>query len=91
MPVPPSGCCNLGMRCGWRGAALQGEPWPAAIAGHVLDPMAHQQEQQRLVLERFQREVSDGLQRMIVYSQCAWCMVVFTGAPCTGRAEHCTT
>jgi len=35
---------------------LQGEPWPSAIAGHQLDPMAQQQEQQRMMLERFQKE-----------------------------------
>lgn len=36
---------------------LQGETWQAVIKGHELDPMAQQQDQQRLMLERFQREV----------------------------------
>eukprot|EP00775_Hariotina_reticulata_P010064 gene10064-10219_t len=35
---------------------LDGEPWPAAIHGHELDPITQQQDQQRLLLERFQRE-----------------------------------
>jgi hypothetical protein len=39
---------------------LQGEPWAAVIKGHELDPMTQQQDQQRLMLERFQREVSPG-------------------------------
>lgn len=34
-----------------------GEPWPAAIKGHEPDALTQQQEQQRLMLERFQREV----------------------------------
>jgi hypothetical protein len=38
--------------------ALQGEPWPSAIKGHELDPFARQKEQQRILLERFQVEVS---------------------------------
>ncbi len=33
-----------------------GEPWPSAMAGHALDPLAAQQDQQRLLLERFQQE-----------------------------------
>ena len=32
----------------------QGEPWPGVIKGHALDPMKQQQDQQRLLLERFQ-------------------------------------
>lgn len=36
---------------------LQGETWPAVLRGHELDPMTAQQDQQRLLLERFQREV----------------------------------
>lgn len=42
--------------CGCR-CRLQGETWPAVLRGHELDPMAQQQDQQRLMLERFQREV----------------------------------
>lgn len=38
----------------------QGETWQAVIRGHEVDPMAQQQDQQRLMLERFQREVSSG-------------------------------
>lgn len=34
-----------------------GAPWPAAIAGHEADALTRQREQQRLLLERFQREV----------------------------------
>jgi hypothetical protein len=34
-----------------------GEPWPAVIRGHEVDVLTQQQEQQRLMLERFQREV----------------------------------
>jgi len=37
-----------------------GEPWPAVIQGHEVDPVTQQQEQQRLMLERFQREVCSG-------------------------------
>lgn len=33
-----------------------GETWQAVIKGHELDPMSQQQDQQRLLLERFQRE-----------------------------------
>ncbi len=35
----------------------QGEPWTAALAGHTVDPLKQQEEQQRLMLERFQEEV----------------------------------
>jgi hypothetical protein len=38
-------------------SGAQGETWQAVIKGHELDPMAQQQDQQRLLLERFQREV----------------------------------
>jgi hypothetical protein len=34
----------------------QGEPWPSALVGHALDAAAAQQDQQRLLLERFQVE-----------------------------------
>lgn len=34
-----------------------GDPWPAVIKGHEVDPLTQQKEQQRLMLERFQREV----------------------------------
>lgn len=37
---------------------VQGETWQAVIQGHEVDPMSQQQDQQRLLLERFQREVS---------------------------------
>lgn len=37
--------------------AEQGEPWIAALAGHHVDPLKQQAEQQRLMLERFQQEV----------------------------------
>ena len=36
---------------------LQGEPWPAAFVGHEVDPLTQQEEQRRLMLERFQQEV----------------------------------
>jgi len=37
----------------------KGQPWPSAIAGHApLDPLKTEQEKQRLMLERFQEEVS---------------------------------
>ena len=36
----------------------QGEPWVAALAGHNVDPLKQQEEQQRLMLERFQEEVT---------------------------------
>lgn len=36
----------------------QGQPWTAALAGHDVDPVKQQEEQQRLMLERFQQEVS---------------------------------
>lgn len=36
----------------------RGETWPAVLKGHELDPLTQQQDQQRLLLERFQREVS---------------------------------
>ena len=36
--------------------AQQGEPWPSAFQGHSFDEIAKQQEQQRLMLERFQLE-----------------------------------
>lgn len=42
-------------------ACLQGEPWQAVIKGHELDMLAQQQDQQRLLLERFQREVCSAL------------------------------
>lgn len=35
----------------------QGESWVAALAGHNVDPLKQQEEQQRLMLERFQEEV----------------------------------
>ena len=38
-------------------AVEQGEPWIAALAGHHVDPLKQQAEQQRLMLERFQHEV----------------------------------
>ena len=38
-------------------AGEQGEPWIAALAGHHVDPLKQQAEQQRLMLERFQQEV----------------------------------
>ena len=41
-----------GARC-----IYQGEPWMAALAGHHVDPLKQQAEQQRLMLERFQQEV----------------------------------
>ena len=34
-----------------------GQPWPSVIKGHEADPVTQQQDQQRLMLERFQREV----------------------------------
>eukprot|EP00882_Tetradesmus_deserticola_P008802 GHRQ01009286.1.p1 GENE.GHRQ01009286.1~~GHRQ01009286.1.p1 ORF type:complete len:161 (+),score=43.85 GHRQ01009286.1:348-830(+) len=34
----------------------QGEPWLAVLQGHELDPAKQQEDQQRLLLERFQRE-----------------------------------
>lgn len=34
----------------------QGDPWPSAIKGHEVDVVTRQQEQQRLMLERFQQE-----------------------------------
>ncbi|KAG1676385.1 hypothetical protein FOA52_001180 [Chlamydomonas sp. UWO 241] len=36
--------------------AAVGEPWPAAFAGHVSDAGAQESDQQRLMLERFQKE-----------------------------------
>lgn len=36
--------------------AEKGEPWTAALAGHSVDPLKQQEEQQRLMLERFQQE-----------------------------------
>jgi hypothetical protein len=39
---------------------LQGEPWLAVLQGHELDPVKQQEDQQRLLLERFQREVRVG-------------------------------
>ncbi|GFR49668.1 hypothetical protein Agub_g11814, partial [Astrephomene gubernaculifera] len=33
-----------------------GEPWPSALSGHLLDPVAQQADTQRLMLERFQVE-----------------------------------
>ncbi|KAL3146301.1 hypothetical protein ABBQ32_003000 [Trebouxia sp. C0010 RCD-2024] len=36
--------------------AEKGEPWIAALAGHHVDPLKQQAEQQRLMLERFQQE-----------------------------------
>jgi hypothetical protein len=36
---------------------VQGEPWLAVLQGHELDPVKQQEDQQRLLLERFQREV----------------------------------
>lgn len=38
--------------------AAQGEPWPAVIVGHEADPMTQEEDTKRLMLERFQREVS---------------------------------
>lgn len=39
----------------------QGQPWTAALAGHDVDPIKQQEEQQRLMLERFQQEVITGI------------------------------
>ncbi|KAK9810591.1 hypothetical protein WJX73_002905 [Symbiochloris irregularis] len=36
--------------------AQEGEPWPCALAGHEIDAVQQQQDQQRLMLERFQTE-----------------------------------
>lgn len=47
---------------------LQGETWQAVIKGHELDPMSQQQDQQRLLLERFQREVRPGVS--------SWCLAM---------------
>jgi hypothetical protein len=44
-------------KLGAASVCFQGETWQAVIKGHELDPMSQQQDQQRLLLERFQREV----------------------------------
>ena len=38
----------------------QGEPWGSAIVGHEINPVEQQEEQKRLMLERFQVEVISG-------------------------------
>lgn len=52
---------------------LQGETWQAVIKGHELDPMSQQQDQQRLLLERFQREVRALEWRNWCVWQCSCC------------------
>ena len=47
----------------------QGDPWPSAIKGHEMDVVTQQAEQQRLMLERFQREVRA---RAHVQLACVW-------------------
>lgn len=37
--------------------ATKGETWPAALRGHALDAASTEEEQKRLMLERFQQEV----------------------------------
>lgn len=49
--------CKRGNAIGLAGE--QGEPWIAALAGHHVDPLKQQAEQQRLMLERFQQEVPE--------------------------------
>lgn len=41
-----------------------GDPWPSVIKGHEVDVATQQAEQQRLMLERFQREVGVCMCRM---------------------------
>ena len=36
--------------------SLPGDPWPCALRGHESDPTTQQDEQRRLMLERFQTE-----------------------------------
>mmetsp|Transcript_10917 Transcript_10917/g.32472 ORF Transcript_10917/g.32472 Transcript_10917/m.32472 type:complete len:160 (-) Transcript_10917:78-557(-) len=36
--------------------SAEGEPWPSAFAGHAIDAKTQQEDQQRLMLERFQME-----------------------------------
>ena len=63
--------------------AAAGEPWRCAIAGHELDAVAEQRDTQRLMLERFQREV-----RLVVFCVvclfvlCALCFVCFLCVRC---------
>lgn len=37
---------------------MQRETWPSALAGHTLDQTEQEGERKRLLLERFQEEVS---------------------------------
>lgn len=44
---------------------VQGQPWKAALAGHEIDPLQAESEQQRLLLERFQEEVTHSICHLI--------------------------
>ena len=48
---------------------MQGEPWTSAIAGHDINPLQAESETKRLLLERFQEEVSP----------CSSCIHAFAG------------
>ncbi len=64
----------------------QGEPWTAALAGHTVDPVKQQEEQQRLMLERFQEEVYSCTHRYVTVS--VWpglSAAIITFAPHTGE------
>ncbi len=50
----------------------QGEPWRSALRGHELDPVTQQQDQQRLMLERFQNEVRAGRETELLRVCCVW-------------------
>jgi hypothetical protein len=41
------------------GIPAQGETWGSPFKGHEMDVLTQQQEQQRLLLERFQQEVRE--------------------------------
>lgn len=60
-------------------SSVQGEPWQAVIKGHELDPLTQQQDQQRLLLERFQQEVWGMLAAV---KQGGWC--------CTAAVPSCS-
>jgi hypothetical protein len=51
----------------------QGEPWLAVLQGHELDPAKQQEDQQRLLLERFQREVRFEIALAALKISCSVC------------------
>lgn len=53
-----------------RATLLQGKPWRSAIAGHEIGAADEEKERQRLLLERFQEEVSITQRLLLTFKAC---------------------